>query len=268
MQEKSKTPRISIIVPVYNTGVKALNMIKDVRGQNYEDYEMILVNDGSTDDSLVTLKDAAKGDGRLKVVTKENGGVSSARNAGLDVAKGELILFLDSDDRVTGKSMLADIANALTDPKLDVAVTGLYIVKKGVREKFLLPSYTGNVRKYTLQCLLAGKLYTVYTKMFRREIIEKHKLRFDEKLSFGEDLVFSLRYLRHCQKMVVVPEAYYIYYPSTSGTFAKMALDTKQRRTNVAELRRFAGGKNKFLVSMIELRWRVSYAKLWLKYKL
>ena len=106
--------RLSIIIPVYNVEQYLQNCVQSVITQTYQDLQVILVNDGSTDSSGILCDQLAQQDSRIQVVHKENGGLSDARNAGLRVATGEYVLFLDSDDYYADNHVLDALVNTLT----------------------------------------------------------------------------------------------------------------------------------------------------------
>ena len=114
---------VSIIIPVYNTPEKKLcRCLDSIIAQSYKDYECIVVDDGSTDDSSVIIDEYVTSDARFKVIHKENGGVSSARNCGLKMAKGEWIVFVDSDDWLL-PDHIASLMVTVTDD-VDLVMTG------------------------------------------------------------------------------------------------------------------------------------------------
>ena len=135
--------KVSIIIPVYNTGNKLCRCLDSVLAQSYQDYECIVVDDGSTDDSSTIIDEYAIRDTRFKVVHKENGGVSSARNYGLNIASGEWLVFIDSDDSLM-PDHIASLMDAATDD-VDLVMTGF---------RFLHPDKTTehgyNIGKYVM----------------------------------------------------------------------------------------------------------------------
>lgn len=123
MEQCLENPRFSIIVPVYNAGTKLETCIGSVRGQTFNDFELILIDDGSTDGSGSICDLNAADDARVKVIHQGNQGVSSARNAGIDAACGDIVLFVDSDDSIE-KDLLSEIDSKM-NREMDVLFFGV-----------------------------------------------------------------------------------------------------------------------------------------------
>lgn len=201
--------KISIIIPAYNVEKYIGDMLKDVLNQSFGDFEAIIVNDGSTDNTQSIIDDYCSKDFRFKSIIKENGGVSSARNAGLDVAKGDYIVFWDPDDTIPEKS-LEYLYDSITREQADMAI--------GMR---VLDTMTEMVRAVTLSELIKQKeisrmdaklvwVFSACNKIFKRDIIEKNNLRF-RNISLGEDSIFWIEYLKYINKIVGCPHDVYIY---------------------------------------------------------
>ena len=118
-----KSSLVSVIVPVYNTGKVAKKVIRQLLEQSYQNIEIVVVDDGSTDDSLVRLQELAAKDKRVKLIHQKNAGVSAARNAGIERARGEYMVFVDSDDEVR-PGFIEKLVEAMSDPGVAVALTG------------------------------------------------------------------------------------------------------------------------------------------------
>ena len=122
--------KISVIVPVYNVEKYIEKSIISIINQSYTDIEIIVVNDGSTDDSIKICELLSKKDSRISIYNKENGGLSSARNFGMNFATGKYVIFIDSDDYID-KDMLAELYGNITKYDADVSVCGIYNVYSG-----------------------------------------------------------------------------------------------------------------------------------------
>ena len=122
-------PKISVIVPVYNVEKYLRKCIESILNQTFREFELILVDDGSTDSSGKICDEYALKDSRIKVIHKENGGASSARNAGLDVAKGEYIGFVDSDDWIE-MDMYGELYRLIKENNTDISVCGINNIKR------------------------------------------------------------------------------------------------------------------------------------------
>ena len=264
-------PLVSVIIPVWNAGASICNMTDAILGQSFRDFELILVDDGSTDNTLSVLRKIEKVDSRVRVFTKPNGGPSSARNLGLEKAVGEYIQFYDADDKVA-QDALQIVITAIKKSKSDLTVSGWSIDLRGKRKridnyKHISPKrelVSNNLEAYVLRSLgTNGMLYNLWNKLFRADIIREHHLRFREDLSFGEDLIFALHYFSHISHLQVISDITYHYQESSAGTFGKSALNTTFRRINSEELAIFASNNQTPEISdlfhWIEWRWLLSY---------
>ena len=233
-------PLVSIIVPVWNAGETVPRMADTILDQSFENFELILVDDGSTDDTLSILREIEKTDSRVRVFTKPNGGPSSARNLGLEKVNGEYIQFYDADDSVA-TGALQVIVNAIRKSKGDLLVSGWRIDLQGEKKrvdgyKRISPErelVSNDLRVYILRSLgTNGMLYNLWNKLFRADIIRKYHLRFREDISFGEDLIFALHYFPYISRLQVISDITYHYQESSTGAFGKSALNTRSIQRN------------------------------------
>ena len=226
-------PKISIIIPVYNTERYLRQCIDSVIAQTFKGWEMILVNDGSKDDSLAICQEYASKDDRIKVIDKPNGGPSSARNRGVDEAQGEYVYFMDADDWIE-KNFLEVFFYENEDENekhYDIVFQGFVREFSDGRkeESFAMDADTSMMAKEDIIC----KLYKehvygwAWCKIFRREIIATYHLRFDESLRLWEDELFTSEFLRYAENVRTVNSHlyHYIYYPDslmqTNNTYLK-----------------------------------------------
>ena len=211
--------RVSVIVPVYQVEAYLPRCLDSILAQTFTDYELILVNDGTKDGCPAIMEDYAQRDSRIRQVHKENGGLSSARNAGLDVARGAYIAFVDSDDYVA-PSWLEDIVRAADESGAEQVLYNYQLVVDGQEKGAYLDFQTETIDVDRLG--LAQYFYRywmpyrhgqeAWSKLYRRDVIEGNKLRFapnDE--IFAEDTLFSAMYLMHTHKIAAL-SAPYIYY--------------------------------------------------------
>ncbi len=209
---------ISIIVPVYNVKEYLEKSVKSIINQTYKNIEIILVDDGSTDGSDKLCDKLAKIDNRIKVIHKINGGVSQARNVGIDIAKGEYISFVDSDDFVT-QDFCETLYNVLKENDADISSVkfrmirenGEKIYENGEDKDKLVPIktkvYEGNdIIKETL-LMKSFKSYAC-TKLYKKEIFEKH--RFKENINY-EDLLFNYEVMKNTKKVAYINKECYLY---------------------------------------------------------
>ena len=220
-------PDISIIIPIYNAEQHLSNCIDSILEQSFTSFELILVNDGSTNKSGDICQKYEEKDNRILFINKENGGSSSAKNIGLDIANGRYIEFVDADDRIDQK-YVENLFKGTMDAEVDLCVGNIAFLKKTEgaftrREVNLHPGI------FTLQEYL--KFYPEYmpnaiigapwNKLFKRSIIQENKLRFDEDLKNNEDTHFNFFYLEKCRKIFVSEIPYYNYIDWGQGSASK-----------------------------------------------
>ncbi|WP_303010614.1 glycosyltransferase [uncultured Bacteroides sp.] len=238
---------VSIIVPVYNVESYLPMCINSVLSQSFSDFELLLVDDGSNDQSGNICEWYAVQDDRIKVFHKTNGGVSSARNVGLAHAKGEWIAFLDADDRLTD--------NALSGKTVtfdeDLILFSYNIKDSNIMELIPLEEVATASPEETKQVLSRyldkGILKTVWSKLFKKSVIGN--LRFDERIIIGEDHLFVLEYLvRICScRMVNVP--FYIYNKAPIHLWGKYQIsidDSLYILSNIIKTYRQVGVESSF----------------------
>lgn len=205
------SPKISVIVPVYNTEKYLRRCVDSILAQTFTDFELLLIDDGSTDASGAICDEYASADARVRVFHKPNGGVSSARNLGLDNARGEWIAFADSDDYVdcnwldcmvssTGKDCDLSCCGFHLHNSTDVAVTN-----KGV-------GFKGSNADLVEKLNQIGMIGALWNKLFRRSIIKEYGLTLDGRFVFREDEEFFFRYLVLCRKCISTETPSYHYF--------------------------------------------------------
>lgn len=208
---------ISIIVPVYKAEEYLDRCVESLVNQTYTNLEIILVDDGSPDNSGKLCDEWALKDKRIKVIHKENGGVSSARNVGLKAATGEYISFVDSDDYMN-ESYMECIS--LFDENIDL-ITFDYEDDLGNKKSI-------NIKKsIVLKNELLEKIFpwngSIWNRIYRKSIISKYNLKFDENIKYGEDLIFLINYINKIEnKIMYISKNFYHYsYNPNSATNSK-----------------------------------------------
>ncbi|MCM1162251.1 MAG: glycosyltransferase [Roseburia sp.] len=213
---------VSVIVPVYRVERYIARCIESILSQSYKNMEVILVDDGSDDESGNICDRYAKEDSRIVVIHQENQGVSSARNAGLDVAKGKYIQFVDADDMLM-EGAIEVLVKAMTE--VDLVLCGHIVARCDTPtqedEKLLMkPALDPGVAlqsrfskriRHSEYGIITGWEYP-FDKLFKKSIIDEHHLRFTYGLCHGEDSEFVLAYVRHISKYNVVSQCLYKYY--------------------------------------------------------
>lgn len=213
---------ISVVIPVYNVADYLDECLSSVASQSYQDWECILVDDGSTDASGEICDNWSQKDSRFRVIHQTNKGVSAARNTGIECTSGEYFVFIDSDDWV-GQNYLDHLAKGVDIYPGALIVSGINHVSNndGVQEI--------NVKETVHYCLGGdisvikdniGLLYSPCAKLFSKKIVESHEIKFPDKESLGEDLVFVFRYLRACFDICFLAVSDYYYRVPDGGSLS------------------------------------------------
>ncbi len=240
---------VSIIVPTYNAAPYIASCIASLMAQDYSNIEIIVVDDGSDDGTAEKAENI--NDSRIRVLRLPHVGVSRARNAGLEAANGEYIIFIDGDDMVEPHH-LSTLVGGLS-PKADCSMIQMQIDFIDGRPSELDPVcsaiYHNNtyVEKEDFAILFDNYLLSSpCNKIYKTSIIKDNDIRFDEKISYAEDLVFNLQYFRHisCVRMIPAATYHYIKYPTSSTgrfhlntayTLGKIEIEAAKTITNPTE---------------------------------
>ncbi len=212
-------PSVSIIIPVYNAQAFIDRCLQAVCGQSFSDFEIILVNDGSRDNTLALCETWAEKDKRIRLISQQNGGPGSARNAALALARGTYVQFVDADD-VMMNTATEDLLAAVDGSDLVIARFVL-CMRNMERERGLVKDNAACSRAEFLDKLKSypGSFYysALWNKLYLRSIIADNGLRFNTVLSWGEDFAFNMDYYRHVRRVQYLQKAVYKYYWTTSG---------------------------------------------------
>lgn len=211
-----KYPLVSIIVPVYNAEPYLTRCIQSILQQTYENIELILVNDGSTDRSLELCKAFAAEDQRIVLIDKPNSGVSDSRNRGLSKARGKYVQFADSDDWLVPEATALLVQRA-EQSKCEFVIAPFYRV---IERILLVNGHIKDDGKYSITEFAmemmkapANFYYGVmWNKLYRRDIIREYNLQCDPAVSWCEDFIFNLQYLCHVAHVYVLQEPIYYYF--------------------------------------------------------
>lgn len=224
---------VSMIIPCYNLENYIVECIKSVETQTFRDFDIIVVDDGSKDNSVNKIKSYIRtsGSNNIELVCKKNGGASSARNEGLKYATGKYVGFIDGDDFID-KDYLKNRIEALAESDADLCVGGIRTYKdksfgQDLRlEKLYLDNkkeIESNLDKFDFMFIdPIGKLY-------KKTIIENNAIRFDERLKVAEDIAFALDYFEYVNKAVLLDDCTYNYRIRSDSLIHQVTLPTKQK---------------------------------------
>ncbi|MCI9435360.1 MAG: glycosyltransferase [Bacilli bacterium] len=204
---------ISIIVPVYNVEKYVNKMITSIQQQTYSNFELILVDDGSVDDSKVICERISKEDERIAVYSQQNKGVSEARNLGISKAIGKYILFIDADDWID-ETLIETYYNLMIKDSNDLVINEYNVINrnKSYSQKRDLPTGVISLQQALYKIINPKGFYgSVWGKLFSLEIIKKNHIKFNPTISIGEDLLFMIDYLQYCSKIVYNDNCLYNY---------------------------------------------------------
>ena len=206
--------KISVIIPVYNTEERLKRCLDSVVAQTFKDFECIVVDDGSNDQSPRIIDEFAAKDSRFTAIHKPNGGVSSARNEGLKVSKGEWVVFLDSDDSIKPNHLEAMLS--IVEDGVDIIFTGY---EQNIEENKIAKGHQYDRHVYHGKDGIAEFLdstdvlnYMIpWDRMYRRIVIKNHNLKFDTNLSLSEDRLFCYQYLLHTSGIATISDITYVH---------------------------------------------------------
>lgn len=213
MSFDNSQPLYSIIVPVYNAEKTLNRCVDSILAQTYKNFELFLVNDGSCDHSAEIIDQYAAQDSRIIAIHKQNGGVSSARNIALDRAKGKFIAFADSDDEMRPQWIETFMEIIGTS---DIAVQAIDF--KGYETEIMsIGNHKSEDAKILVEKLMEKYILGyLFAKLFKKEIIETHHIRFNETIHLREDDIFVLDYLVYVKSWSSTTQSNYIYYMPTA----------------------------------------------------
>lgn len=230
---------LSVIVPIYNVEKYLESCIESILSQTYKEYELILVNDGSVDSSGEICNKYAMENKHVKLIHKENGGVSSARNIGIDNANGKYISFIDPDDTIE-TNMFEIMMDAMKKLDPDIVVCPIKMINRIINQTtttYVWHKTNSLIEKRIIETeilpeVLNANYYSLLqcpNKIYHRRIIEHHKIRFDEKRDHGEDARFNLTLLTYINSIVFIEEPLYNYY-IRKGSSLSQSFNKKQYR--------------------------------------
>ena len=219
--------KVSIIVPVYNSAKTLRRCADSILNQDFTDYELFLVDDGSTDDSGAICDEYAALDNRVHVIHKNNSGVSDTRNTALDLAHGKYIQFLDSDDWITPDATKLLVRTAEKN-NCDLVIADFYRVngervsqKGDIDEDAVLSKE--EFSHHMMENPADFYYGVIWNKLYRRDIIEKHELRMNVQINWCEDFMFNLEYIRYAERFIALKVPIY-HYVKTKGSLVSQSV--------------------------------------------
>ena len=222
-----KTPTISIIVPVYNVEKYLRQCIDSILAQTYTDFELLLIDDGSPDNSGNICDEYAQKDTRIRVFHKPNGGVSTARNLGIDNARGEYISFIDADDYVE-PNFLEEMLNAMNRYNADLVCCGLWEneksndINKRIRSTDRDKIY--DMERGLIELIVPDAYFGwCFNKFYKRSIVKNADIKFPEGIRYSEDWVFIINYIIHSSKIVYISKVLYHYMLNETSAINKIS---------------------------------------------
>ncbi|MDD5979974.1 MAG: glycosyltransferase [bacterium] len=214
--------KISVIVPVYNVEKYLPNCLQSLVNQNYNDYEIIIINDGSTDNSEKIIKDyKTKYPKLIKYYKKDNGGLSSARNLGIVKSIGEYLLFVDSDDSLEINA-LNTLANHINKKKLDIIVFNLYSIKDNIKEE--IQTFNTNINDKIKKYIIGNP--SACNKLIKKDLFIKNNLKFKEGIYY-EDLMLMPILIKYTNKIDFINKNLYNYYIRSDSITNKINYNKK-----------------------------------------
>lgn len=205
-------PKYSIVVPTYNVENYIEKCLRSILAQDFEDYEIIVVNDGSTDESAIVVeKMVSEYPNRIRLISQENKGLGGARNTGIQEASGEYILFIDSDDTVSEK-LLSEVDKKICETDSDIIIFDIaYIDEHGTQLSYLIgssqPTETISLEEYP-EILFTSA--SACNKVYRRSLFTDNNISFPEHL-FYEDLCTTTKFYHLTKKITYLPQCLYFY---------------------------------------------------------
>ena len=261
-------PKVSIIVPIYNSETHLSRCIDSILAQTYSDFELILVNDGSIDNSGKICEEYAQKDSRIIVIHKENGGTSSARNIGMEKSLGEYITFVDSDDTIYPNYLCTFSYNA------DLEVAGLETIGSNLEidypdsyNKLEKPS---DIYKWFTHNSHRKYLTSICCKLFNRNIVISNALKFNCYVTYGEDTIFIYNYLSCCKNISLIQCVIYKYYVDSeqwANKYSLVAIDCINHILMITlSLNRIEKNYNFSLPSKLKTKHYATYLHLFYTY--
>ena len=225
-------PLVSIVIPIYNGEKYIINCVNGLKAQTYSNLEIILIDDGSKDQSGAICDAYAKNDDKTVVYHQQNGGLSSARNLGIKNANGKYVIFFDVDDMVD-KNIIKDNVELAEENDADLVMFCFWyynVDKKRLKPNSMSHPFIGTGKQYFDEFLVPTIDHEVFNapwnKMIRKSILEKYDLWFDTRYPIYEDIIFASNLMPRIDKIVINNQMYYTYFVRSSGSLITKFYET------------------------------------------
>lgn len=224
-----KEEKVSVIIPVYNAYKNISKCLDSILKQKYTNLEIICINDGSKDGSENIILNYAKSDNRIKLINKENSGVSDTRNMGIDISTGEYIMFIDADDYIE-YNYIFDMVEVMNRSKSDLVISG-YTELKNKNE--IQKTIYMNKKSNEFDITYPKEIYNIFStyeynpcwkQLIRRNLLMNNNIRFDKSIKYGEDMLFSFYCYINSVKTVYLKNFGYYYYINDDSVMNKKDL--------------------------------------------
>lgn len=232
--------KVSIIIPCYNVEKHIEKCVQSVLNQTFADFELLLLDDGSTDQTLDIIKKCEKRDPRIKVFTHANRGVSYTRNKGIELAAADYIMFIDGDDWIE-----SDMINLLIDPKSSAEVLSVCGMVNERNGEEIENSVFSNIIKKKKLVFDQNELMTLFPssilsspccKFYNKKILTNNDIIFDESISYQEDLKFNLEYIQNIKLVKIIPEFKYHYVEHETSSSSRFHKNLSKSVNTIAKL--------------------------------
>ncbi len=220
---------LSIVVPVFNCEDYLNDCIQSILNQSYRDFELILVNDGSTDNSLNVCEKCYNEDKRIKIINQQNVGVSCARNRGIDVAQGDYIIFVDADDYIK-ENFFEKLMSCALKNNSELVISGFSVAcGKVSNDTDILMKNAGLIGNLNLLGLMITMRKdrvreNIWRCLFSKSLLQNHNIKFKENMKIAEDFLFFLQAANSAKNVYVLPEELYVYRVNSQSVTAKFII--------------------------------------------
>lgn len=232
-------PLVSVIVPIYNAAIDLVSCLESIKRQRYQNLEILLVNDGSSDASLEICRMYARMDPRVVIIDKENSGVSGTRNAAIERATGKYLQFVDADDYLDINATRL-MVETIEESRSDLLICHYCsVVPSGKVQVFgFLPPDAqmdkAQFARYLMEEPASFYYGVMWNKLYRRDIIVEHGIRCNEEFSWSEDMLFNLEYIRYAERFCSLRTPVYYYTRQRRGSLSASVSPAKVLTTKTS----------------------------------